>query len=336
MAGEGESRSLYVGRRRVVTLRGDPRHFRMLLGQMDGSTAKRRAVRRAALTLSTIGLLNAVSRCSDAAERADVDEITAHLRDVAADRTATLSAVAVMWPISDRAHRRYIVAADSRGQGALFGKFSTRPDVDGDLFAKEHSVLSDFEERGITGWNTPRSYGLRRSEQRVSLVLQALPASRRHLSWEEVVRDLPLSRIGHPSGEELRVPQELTWFAAGLTRPASQAFHAFVGQLATTPIPVGVANGDIRPSNAVATGTGHWLYDWEFADLLAPRSADLVAAALNRNPPAITSDTGAGILVRLGVDPVVHGVSIEELALSLLYLATVDHPGALSLMAGWS
>jgi len=328
------SSSIFVGRRRVVTLAGDQRLFSRLLCYMDGSTAKRRAVRAGAKFLVASRMLQFVARRSSTEESNEIRELSEHLRDVAASLGNETAAVAVMWPISDRAHRRYITGLDSSGANPLFCKFSTKPELDADLFENEHAMLKTLHDRGIKGWRTPRSCGLRQSGGSISLVMEGLPGQRRHLTWDDILARLPLEQVELAESRSLRRANELDWYRAAELTPASAAFNRAAVRAALTPVSVSLVNGDVTPCNSVCAGTERWLYDWEFAHDAGPHQTDVVAVILNRS--AMGKPGGARLIMVVREEALRRGITEVDLVMSLLYLSTLQHSGAMRVMAEWA
>ncbi|WP_426565255.1 hypothetical protein ACPPVT_02805 [Angustibacter sp. McL0619] len=323
------SRSVRLGRRRIVTLVGDPAQFPVLLRAMDTSTPKRRAVRSVLRTAGALRLLALVGRRPDDAEWAQIEESLAQ-----AELVEDAPALAVFWPAGDRAHRRYLLAVGGRGGASVFVKVSTAAEVDERLLANEHQVLAALQVDPLRDWRTPVSYGLRRSGTQVSLAVQALPAQRGTVTWELIEATLPLRRTSDLPPRSAR-PVELDWWLRARRHPSSAEFEKTLRVLDDQQVPVGLVNGDIRPSNAITGPDGGWLFDWEFADFSGPLNADVVGASLNRIGADALTEPVAEVVERMRSAARRHGCDEFDVVLALMYLSSVEHPGALRLRASW-
>lgn len=327
---------LCLGSRRVLTLWGDPAHFRGLIAEMDGSTPKRRGVRASLLALQASGLLRRASRELTGEELAHVYRVVAPLLAFASRSGMHISSWSINWPVGDRHHRRYVLAVDRSGEPCLFAKVSVDASGDAELFTdaklfkREHLMLRRLSSRPLPDWRTPRSLSYQLDGGWATLIQEPLPPGRQHLSPERIARHLPLGQPG-----QVRALGSTSWVHDALAKHMSPSFEQYVRTTAVKPVPVGLVNGDIRPSNAVWAGGGRWLFDWEFAAWDAPRQADIVLDILNtwlprRGSRKLLLKTIHGASQRRGICP-------AELALSLLYLSTVGHRRARELMTHeWS
>lgn len=318
-----------IGRRRIATLMGEPRDFRALVRELDGSTHKRRAAKGYAQLRHRIRLLpTRTYPPPDAASRNDIERSLQPVQQVASAMGLELRSFAVFWPTADRAHRRYVVATDQGGRVRLFAKVSLDVATDQARFEQEDKMLRGLAETGLRGWRTPHTYGVVGDEGCcTSLVLQPLPARRRQLQWAQIAKDLPLAPTSRaPAIAPL--PGGTTWFGPALQIEMSADVRRLVESAADRCGYLGLANGDISPSNALRVGRERWLIDWEFGAWDAPRDVDVVVGLLTSRAIRLPNSRPEDLLRWLRASAHRCGLEDDMTALSLLYLSTVNRAWA--------
>ena len=314
-----KSLEVRVAGRRVATLLGDSRHFPALVRSLDTATPRRRAVRAALLAATRTRTTYLISR----SVASDSDELTTMLAPVrAAMDDGSLSAAMVLWPTGDRFHRRYVFACNEVGALTAFAKISIRPDLDAESFRAERRALEHLEGSPLSRVRTPRVLDFVDRADLTALVLEAIPAERHHLSWEEVVSLPPLD-----NWTRTHDPEDLGWTGASASLGVSASFAALTAD-ELPPLRTTIANGDLRPSNVVRAGGYVWVFDWEYGSTAAPVATDLVSAVLNRRIEAGPSPEPSAVLVDLLTTLRDRGVAREEAALAVLYLASTGQPWA--------
>ncbi len=308
------AREVRLGTRRVVTLLGNPGHLAMLVGSLDTATPRRRVVRGALVLASRTRTLPLLSRRSD--DDPELKRCLAPVRDLVEED----GAVMVVWPPGDRVHRRYVAVSDARGRLTAFAKVSTAPTEDGPALRTECAVLTTLGAEPLANARSPRVLSSVEDDGLVALVLEAIPADREHLTWDEVIELLPLRRTGSAGASTHRA-----------NRPHVGGSASFLTLAATaSPGERDLANGDIRPSNAVRAGGQVWVFDWEFASFDAPLATDLVSALLTRRVE--TSDTGDAqrVVDDLLLAAADRGVVPRDVAAAVGYLAAAGQPWAIT------
>jgi hypothetical protein len=300
---------------------------------MDGSTIRRRLARMALPVLSHVAEVARplIENEHAAVASADADLVVAAAHPMVTRANPRPMAWLVMWPTADRAHRRYAIAIDNSMRPILFLKVSIDPDVDLVPFEAEHRTLQLLEHRPLRSWRTPRSVGLHESSGAISVTMECVPGRRISMTSGQILSRTPLSFRGPGRfGEQAVQAESLSWLMRWTDNPTgSQTFRNTVLSKELQSIHVGLAHGDIQPSNAVSSLGASWLLDWEEADLLAPRGVDEVAILVGRHAWQRRTRSRPTPVQRLLAECSSLRLDAREVGIALIFLADRGNPHAL-------